>query len=73
VKIDLNRIHIDAETFEEIENEFGDQRFQRIRYSLINSGMSFLAKCVHTAISVKKWAGQGCYFVAALTEFFRGG
>lgn len=57
VKIDLNRVHVDSESFEEIENEGGDQRFQRIRYSLINSGMGFAAKCVHTAISIKHWAG----------------
>jgi hypothetical protein len=34
--------------------------------------MGFIAKVVHSAISVKSWAGQGSYFVGALKEFFRG-
>jgi diacylglycerol kinase family enzyme len=49
LKVDLNRVWIDAETFEEIERQEGDQKFSKIRYSIINAATGFVAKTVHKA------------------------
>ena len=73
LKVDLNRVYIDGDTFEEIENQTDDQKYQRIRYSLINSSVGFIAKVVHSAISAKNWAGSGSYFVGGVKEFFASG
>jgi diacylglycerol kinase family enzyme len=73
LKVDLNRVYIDGDTFEEIENQTDDQKYQRIRYSLINSSVGFIAKVVHSAISAKSWAGSGSYFVGGVKEFFASG
>ena len=63
LKMDLNRVFIDADTFEEVESiQKDDERFQRCRYSIINAGGGFIAKCVHAAIACKSWAGsQACW------------
>lgn len=75
LKCDLNRAYIDADTFEEIENHSAisdDQKYSRIRYSLINSGIGFTAKVCRAASAVKSWAGSGSYAVAAVKLFFSG-
>jgi len=60
LKVDLNRVYIDADTFEEIEalDISEDEKFERVRYSLINAATGFVAKCVHSAIKVKRYFGQ---------------
>lgn len=71
--MDLNRVYIDADSFEEAEKiENDDERFQRCRYSIINASLGFMAKVVHAAIKVKSWAGAQCYAVGAVNCFLSG-
>lgn len=74
MKCDLNRVYIDADTFEEIENKpvADELKYSKIRYSIINAGVGFTAKVVHAAIKVKSWAGSGCYAVAGIKMFCGG-
>lgn len=58
VKLDLNRLYIDSDSFEEIQAWQEDKKFQKIRYSLINASMGFIAKVVHRAAESKLWAGS---------------
>ncbi len=74
MKIDLNRVWIDADTFEEIESkDIADElKFQKLRYSIINAATGFVAKTVHQASKVKSWAGSTSYLVAGIKSFFQG-
>ena len=67
-------MYLDADTFEEIENRDvpDEQKFAKARYSLINSGIGFTAKCCSAAAGVKSWAGSSCYTIASLKLFFAG-
>ena len=74
LKVDLNRVWIDADTFEEIENSAisDDEKFKKQRYSIINASTGFVAKTVHAANKVKSWAGSASYLVAGIKSFFQG-
>lgn len=48
------------------------QRYSRIRYSLINASVGFIAKVVHSALKVKKYLGAQAYTYAGLECFFSG-
>jgi len=75
VKVDLNRCYIDADSFEEVEQmEFAteEERYSRIRFSLINAAVGFIAKCCHAAQKHKKYFGAHAYTVAGLQCFLSG-
>lgn len=65
VKIDVNRVLMDAETEEDIPIE---ERNERMRYSLINASIGFIAKCVFRGGELKKYFGSLCYSAAGVVE-----
>lgn len=74
LKCDLNRVYLDVDTFDEIEKREvpDEQKYAKARYSLINSGIGFTAKCCSAAAGVKSWAGSQCYTIASFKLFFSG-
>lgn len=67
IKIDVNRVLMDAESENDIpENE----REERMRYSIINASIGFIAKCVWTGLGWKKYFGSLCYQAAAVYWMF---
>jgi diacylglycerol kinase family enzyme len=75
IKLDLNRVFIDADSFEEVrdkkyENE--QDRYAVCRYSIINAAVGFIAKCVHVANGYKSYMGSFAYTAAGLKCFFSG-
>lgn len=75
LKVDLNKVYFDADSFEEIQDKYQgawEEQFKRCRYSLINASMGFIAKCVHAAKPWKPYFGAGSYTAAAFECFFKG-
>lgn len=68
LKVDLNRVLLDAQTEQDAAGDIS-----RLRYSVINSCPGFVARVVHRALNYKSWAGRFSYLLAALAEFFVGG
>jgi hypothetical protein len=56
---------MDAETEQDIPIE---ERSQRMRYSLINASIGFIAKCVFRGGTLKKYFGSMCYKAAGVVE-----
>jgi diacylglycerol kinase (ATP) len=65
VKIDVNRVIMDAETEDSIPEQ---DRESRMRYSLINASIGFIAKCVWRGLGLKRYFGNFCYQAAAVYE-----
>ncbi len=38
-----------------------EEKYKRVRYSIINAGIGATAKVVHDAVKIKSWAGSSCY------------
>jgi len=69
VKMDLNKVLIDADS--EADVPVAD-RFEKLRYSVINASIGFIAKTVHKAASAKSWAGKHAYVYSGVSEFLGG-
>ena len=69
IKMDANKCLLDCEHEDEIPQD-AENRSQKIRYSVINAAVGFVAKSVHKAISHKPIAGRACYFTSAVHNFF---
>ena len=60
IKVDLNRVYIDCDSFESVAEDpslSDEEKYRLVRYSLINASVGFIAKIVHSAQKVKLWAG----------------
>lgn len=62
---------MDADGVDEIQDI--SKKLERMRYSIINCSIGFVAKCCYKGGGYKQWAGDKCYLFAALNEFFTGG
>ena len=69
IKVDLNLCMMDAESPEEIAEE---ERFERLRYSIVNCSIGFIAKAVHGAMPYKDRFGGLSYLMAAVGELYAG-
>lgn len=67
IKMDLNKIIIDAQREEDIPP---DERTSRFRYSAINTGVGFVAKSTHKAIAHKPMFGGASYATSGFVNFF---
>jgi hypothetical protein len=50
--VDLNRVYIDCDSFESVAEDpslSDEEKYQLVRYSLINASVGFIAKIVHAA------------------------
>jgi len=56
---------MDAETEQEIPPE---ELATRLRYSLINASIGFIAKCVFRGATYKRYFGSLCYSAAGVVE-----
>ena len=69
IKVDLNLCMMDAQTPQEIAEE---ERFDRLRYSIVNCGIGFIAKAVHGAAPYKDRFGGLSYLIAGMKEMWSG-
>lgn len=65
IRVDINKVLLDAEHEDEIADEVKSNRF---RYSFSSSSSGFVAKCVHKSISHKKYVGNACYKTSAIAN-----
>ena len=65
IKMDLNRVYMDADNEEQIQVS---ERTNRTRYSVINASIGYIAKVVHLGNSHKKYVGSLCYTTAGFVE-----
>lgn len=65
IKLDVNKVLMDAETEQEIPPE---ELATRFRYSLINASIGFIAKCVFRGATYKRYFGSLCYSAAGVVE-----
>ncbi len=49
-----------------------EEKYKRVRYSIINAGIGATAKVVHDAVKIKSWAGSSCYALAGIATFLGG-
>ena len=69
VKMDVNKVLMDAENEDEIPIE---EKTSRMRYSIINASIGFIAKAVHRAKIHKNYVGNLCYTTAGFFEIAGG-
>jgi len=67
--MDVNKVLIDYE--DEADIPLTEDRHKKVRYSVINSGVGFIAKITHDAVYHKPYMGKSCYVTSGLVNSFR--
>jgi len=70
IKMDVNKVTLDCMKPEDIATLPTEEKKQRLRYSVVNAAIGFIAKVVHKAINLKKYFGSSSYSVAGIKELF---
>ncbi len=63
--MDVNQVTLDCDRPDEVPIH---DRKAKVRYSIVNAAIGFLAKVVHKAINLKKYFGGSSYAVAGIKE-----
>lgn len=66
--MDVNKVLLDVEDESEIPAE--EPSHLKLRYSVINAAVGYIAKCTHKADAHKPYLGRNCYVSSALANFF---
>ena len=68
VKMDANKVLMDYENEADIPET--ENRSSKLRYSIINAAVGYVAKIVHNALKQKPYVGRYCYKTSGFTSFF---
>ena len=68
--MDVNKVLIDCENETEIPDT--EERHSKFRYSVINSGVGFIAKVTHDAVYHKPYMGKSCYVTSGIVNAVKG-
>ena len=66
--MDANKVLMDYESEADIPDSV--DRSSKLRYSILNASVGYMAKVVHNSVKQKPYIGQYCYKTAALTSMF---